>query len=421
MTFTSFIPRQLSLAHVCCIAIMLRVAWALLIPVIPISDSVAYDTFAQNIWQHGTYGWTEDKPTAFWPVGTSAIYSVLFMLFGYGYTTIVTLNIICTVAIIFLTRALCDRFFENKHIGIYSALAIALWPTLILYTTILASELPYMAVLMAAFYLLTNKNTHIITLGISSGILFAIAYYIRPLAIIVFAIGAFYLCVYTNNKRVSILRSGLSLLVLALLVSPWAYRNYQLYDAFIPMSTNGGSTLWMGNQPGTNGGYASTPKALAHLDEHLRNQTLKKEALDYIQQEPVAFLTRTLTKFIQFHLRETIGVSWNEKGIIQVLGEKALLPLKVITQSYWSAFLLLALFGIMIMIKQKGFWRTAFHPFILMWASTAGIHAIIVSQDRYHIPITPIVSAFAVYAVIFIGSLYKKNKHSYENNELNHE
>jgi hypothetical protein len=120
-------------------------------------------------------------------------------------------------------------------------------------------------------------------------------------------------------------------------------------------------------------------------------------------------------------LRETIGVSWNEEGIVQVLGEKPLLLLKVITQSYWSVFLLLALFGIMIMIKQKGFWHTAFHPFILMWASTAGIHAIIVSQDRYHIPITPIVSAFAVYAVIFLESLHKKNKHEHENNEPNHE
>jgi 4-amino-4-deoxy-L-arabinose transferase-like glycosyltransferase len=410
MTLISCLSKQLSLTNICCIAIVLRVIWALLIPVIPISDGVAYDTFAQNIWLNGTYGWIENQPTAFWPVGTSAIYSLLFMLFGHSYTAIVILNITCTAAIIVLIPALCDRFFEDKRVGLYSALLIALWPTLIFYTTVLASELPYMAFLMAAFYCLTSKKLHIIKYGISSGILFAVAYYIRPLAIIVFAIGAFYLCVYTDNKRVAIVRSTLALLVLALLVSPWTYRNYQLYDAFIPMSTNSGATLWMGNQPGTNGGYAPTPQALAHLDEHERNQALKQEALDYIKEEPVAFLTRTAEKFIQFHLRETIGVSWNKEGIAQVLGEKALLPLKLFAQLYWSILLLIALFGIVLMIKQKGFWHTAFHPFILMWISTAGIHAIIVSQDRYHIPITPMVSAFAVYAIIFFGHAYQNKK-----------
>ena len=410
MTLITCLEKRLTLVNIFCLAIVLRLIWALIIPVIPISDSHAYDIFAQNIWLHGTYGWEAGKPTAFWPVGTSAIYSLLFLFFGYSYAAIIVLNILCTLGIIALTRKLCDRFFENKSIGLYSALLIALWPTLIFYTTVLASELPYMVFLMAAFYLLTCKHGGIIKLGIASGILFAVAYYIRPLAIIVFTIGVFYLCIYTRNKRIAILRPLLAFFILALLVSPWAYRNYQLYDAFVPMSTNSGSTLWMGNQPGTNGGYAPTPKALEHLNEHDRNQTLKREALDYIQQEPLAFLTRTATKFIQFHLRETIGVSWNEKGITQVLGEKALLPLKLIAQSYWSTLLLLALFGIILMIKQKGFWQTAFHPFILIWASTAGIHAIIVSQDRYHIPITPIVSAFAIYAIIFLGDMYKRKK-----------
>ena len=243
MSLFSIFSKRLSFIHICYLAVVLRVIWALLIPVIPISDGVAYDTFAQNIWLHGTYGWTGNEPTSFWPVGTAAIYSIFFMLFGHTYTPIVIFNIICTTTIIILTRALCDRFFDNKSIGLYSCLLIALWPTLIFYTTILASELPYMATLMAAFYLLTAKNSRIVRLGILSGIFFAIAYYIRPLAIITVAIGAFYLCVYTSNKRVAILRSGLSLMVLALLVSPWTFRNYHLYNAFVPMSTNGGSTL----------------------------------------------------------------------------------------------------------------------------------------------------------------------------------
>ncbi|MGS2717361.1 glycosyltransferase family 39 protein [Eionea flava] len=408
MTNHHSIFQQLSITHICVLAVGLRIAWALLVPVIPMSDSAAYDTFALNIWQHGTYGWTPERPTAFWPVGTSAIYSLLYMLFGHNYLPIIIVNIGCTLAIIVLTRALCDRFFSHPSIGLVSALLIALWPTLIFYTTVLASELPYMAVLMGAFYLLTTPSPNIIKLGLSSGILFAIAYYIRPLAIVTLFIAAFYLCIQGTSIRIWLPRSLLSLIMLALLVSPWAHRNYELYNAFVPMSTNGGVTLWMGNHPGTDGSYAPVPERFADVDEYTRNQTLKQEAIDHIKAEPVTFITRTIKKFFQFHLRETIGVGWNEKGIQQALGDWALMPLKLVAQSYWSIILLAALAGIIIMIIQQGFWHTAFHPFILLWASSAGIHAIIVSQDRYHIPIIPMVTAFAVYAGHYINSKWAK-------------
>jgi 4-amino-4-deoxy-L-arabinose transferase-like glycosyltransferase len=378
--------------------------WVLLVPVIPLSDSAAYDTFAQNIWLHGTYGWESDRPTSYWPVGTSAIYSLFYMLFGHVYWPIIVFNIACTLAIIIYTRLLCDQFFENKNIGFYMAAFLAFWPTLIFYTTVLASELPYMAFLTAGFYYFVVLNNNVLKLGLLSGVLFAISYYIRPLAIIPFAIGVFYLLLQLTNKRVVILRSVVSLIVLVLLVAPWAYRNYQLYDAFVPMSTNGGATLWMGNQPDTNGGYMPTPKHMRHLDEHTRNQRLKQEAIDYIKEEPVTFVIRTLNKFVKFHLKETIGVTWNERGLKQVYGEIVLNPLKGVSQLYWSLILIAGLLGIVVYIRNNGFWPTAFHPFILLWASTAAIHSLIVAQDRYHIPIIPMVAAFAAYFICYLIS-----------------
>jgi hypothetical protein len=68
------------------IAFLLRLGWAMLIPVAPVSDSAAYDAFAQTLALHGVYGWTPDQPSAFWPIGTSAIYDALYALFGHSYT-----------------------------------------------------------------------------------------------------------------------------------------------------------------------------------------------------------------------------------------------------------------------------------------------------------------------------------------------
>ena len=395
-------------SKICLAAVVLRVFWALLVPVIPLSDSAAYDVFAQNIWLHGTYGWQADEPTSYWPVGTSAIYSVFYRLFGHVYWPIIVFNIGCTLAIMVFMRRLCEQLFAGPQIGVWVALMLALWPTLIFYTTVLASELPYMAFLTAGFYYLVKLNHSVIKVGLVAGLFFSLAYYIRPLATIPLAIGLFYLWLNLNDKRVVILRAVLVSIVLVVAVSPWAYRNYQLYNAFVPMSTNGGATLWMGNQANTNGGYMPLPEKVEGMDEYTRNQVLKQDAIDYIKQEPLAFVVRTANKLAAFHLRETIGVTWNEEGLQRRFGAFIMTPLKALSQLYWSLILLAALAGVLLSMKYDGFWRTAFHPFILMWASTAAIHSLIVAQDRYHIPIVPLVAAFAAYFLCHMRVLLTK-------------
>jgi len=388
----------LSLTKICFIAVVLRAAWALLIPVIPLSDSAAYDIFAQNIWMHGTYGWKADEPTSFWPVGTSAIYSLFYFMFGHTYTPIVIFNIACSVGLIIFSKKLSDRFFDNPSVSYYVAIIIACWPTLIFYTTVLASELPYLLFISAGLYYFTGLNNDLKKGGLLAGLLFAISYYIRPLAIITLGIGVFYLLITYKQKNTVIFKSIICFTLLALFVSPWAYRNYQLYGAFVSMSTNGGATLWMGNKPGTNGGFLPLPEYVKGLDEHTRNQTLKQEAINYIKDDPLLFITRTAKKFISFHTRETIGVSWNQDGIKSALGESAIKPLKVVTQLYWSALLILSIAGLLLYLRNNGLWKTLFH----LWASTAAIHALIVSQDRYHIPLAPVIAAFAAYFICFI-------------------
>ena len=402
-----FFSTSSAFSRICLIAVILRVVWSFLVPVIPLSDSVAYDTFAQNIWLYGTYGWQADEPTSYWPVGTSAIYSLFYTLFGHVYWPIILFNIVCTLVLMVFTRMLCEQFFKRKAVGLWVALIIALWPTLIFYTTVLASELPYMAFLTAAFYCLVKVNTSVIKAGVIAGVLFSVSYYIRPLATVPLAIGVFYLWLNMERKRVVILRSLIVVAIMVLAVSPWAYRNYQLYDAFVPMSTNGGATLWMGNQANTNGGYMPLPDKVKGMDEYTRNQVLKQDAIDYIKQKPIEFVIRTFNKFLAFHLKETIGVTWNEEGIKQGIGEFMTTPLKVLSQLYWSAILLASLAGVLLFIKSNGFWYTAFHPFILLWASTAAIHSLIVAQDRYHIPIIPFVASFAAYLLCYIQSKIK--------------
>lgn len=405
--------KDLSLKHILFLAVLLRVIWALLIPVIPVSDSAAYDTFAMNIWLHGTYGWEPDKPYSYWPVGTSAIYSLIYFLFGHAYSAIVVLNCALSVGIIYFSKKLIDQFFD-QNTGLLCALLLAIWPTGITLVTILGSELLYMFFSITGAYLFfthSRQPKRHILIGLSVGLCFAIAYYVRPMVTVPFVICIFVALVVQKQKSSAVgIKSLLIILVMVICVAPWAWRNYQVHNAFVPMSTNSGAVFWMGNQPGTTGGYLPTPPEMRDMDTHLRSQILKQQAMDYIKAEPIAFITRTLYKLVKFHSYETIGITWNEKGIEKTLGAWAIFPLKLMTHLFWLAMVTLAAAGLVIMLWQRGFWTLAFNPLFLFWASSAAIHSLIVSQDRYHLPSAPFVFAFSAVTIIAAINQYQARK-----------
>jgi 4-amino-4-deoxy-L-arabinose transferase-like glycosyltransferase len=405
----SMLP-SLTIWRIVLIGVLLRIFWSVLIPVVPISDSVAYDTFAINIWQHGTYGWTASEPTSFWPVGTSALYALLYKLFGHQYAIITILNIIFSAGVIYYTYKITQIFF-NKTIAQISALLIAVWPTMIFYSTILASELPYMFfTLIGIYYFFSDEDITLKSLCIL-GISFAAAYYIRPLAVTTLIISTFCAVVFLKqNTLKTTIKFVTTVVTIIVAVTPWAYRNYALYDHIVPMSTNGGAVFWMGNSPGTEGDYHQLPTSVGNLNEYERNKVLKQEAITYIQDFPVEFIYRTTTKFLKFHSHETIGVTWNEKGITETLGPWWIMPLKMVSQGFWLLCLIGAIAGVMIYLRQERSFISIFHPFLLFWLGSAALHALIVAQDRYHIPIIPFMSAFFAYGIYFVLSLNQPKK-----------
>ncbi len=122
-----------------------------------------------------------------------------------------------------------------------------------------------------------------------------------------------------------------------------------LFGHFVTVSTNGGGNLWMGNNPAATG-YYMHPRETPGLNEYERDKALGEEAVKYIIADPVAFILRTIKKAVFLHVSETIAVHWNAKGISRQFGERAQNPLKIVTQTYWTMVLLLALIGAAMMI-----------------------------------------------------------------------
>ncbi len=63
-------------------ALAVRLLWAACVPVDPVSDGVLYDAFARSMVEGHGYAFADGTLTEYWPVGTSAVYALLYYIFG---------------------------------------------------------------------------------------------------------------------------------------------------------------------------------------------------------------------------------------------------------------------------------------------------------------------------------------------------
>ncbi|MEZ5702009.1 MAG: glycosyltransferase family 39 protein [Burkholderiaceae bacterium] len=396
------------------LALVLRVVWAWWVPVVPVSDGEAYDTFAKNLVQHGTFGWSAEEPTAFWPPGTTFLHATLFWLLGIRYEPIVATNIALSLGIIWLTARLASRFW-GQRVAITSALILAVWPTLVMYPTILASELPFLFLTLLAMDMWFHpRNEGHASWAWWAGLILGLASLVRPQALLLPAVFATAF-VLTHKRPTSATKAQLkwiaaSALVMGMVVAPWVWRNHQTYNEPL-LTTNGGITLWMGNTPGTDGRYMPMPESLSHLPGNEKARVLANEAKAYILADPVAFLGRAATKLLILYNNESVGVSWNGKGIQAAFGESWELKLKRMTQATWALLFVLALVGLCASLYKIGWIKTLFSPLSLSVAYFTAIHMVVVSQERYHLAFAGQLAIFSALGLTTLLSwLLKRNQ-----------
>jgi 4-amino-4-deoxy-L-arabinose transferase-like glycosyltransferase len=380
-----------SLIKIFAIALLFRIIWAIAVPVIPLSDGKAYDVFAQNLASGNGYGWESGNPTAFWPPGTSFLYSLFYKVFGHTYFPIVVLNICLGVASIGLAMYLAKIWF-NRSIALLTGLIIALLPSQIQYTTILASELIYNVVVLIALAFWFSDRLPLQVRAIISGITLAVASYVRPFALLLPLQLAFFRWFKTGQFLKTLKALLVMFALMAVLIFPWSMRNLHVFGHFVPISTNAGVNLWMGNNPNSKGQYVGIPSEMLAMNEAVRDRSLKSIAVKYIQENPKLFLKRCFTRLFDTHNRDSSGVFWNEIGLTQRYGQGILFLLKLICLLYWTIMLGSAMLGIVFLVKQQGWINAIAHPIIVFWSYYAAIHAIIVAQDRYHFPSVPFIA-----------------------------
>jgi 4-amino-4-deoxy-L-arabinose transferase-like glycosyltransferase len=377
----------------------LRIAWALLVPIIPQSDSNAYRTFAQMLVDCGTYGWTCDHPSAYWPPGTSLLYAGLFKLSASWYPAIIVLNLGFFIGTALLTMSLTREWFGERAAVIAGAI-LALWPSQIQFTTVLASEQSFTFALLAGLVFWTRARWPRWQSALCSGLALGAACLIRPTALFLPLVFALATMVETRAVLSTLGKVAMLYVALFAVLVPWAIRNTRLFGHVVLVSTNSGSNLWMGNHEGSTGEYATLPAEATEIqNEAERDKYLGDEAKKFIRRHPAHFVVAAVRRLLDTHSRESIGIAWNEAGVVGRFGAGALKPLKALSSVYWWMVLSGALAGAVVLAREKGLLGlvAAFGP--LSWAYLAAVHAAVVAQDRYHFPSIPFVAALAALAL----------------------
>lgn len=421
-TITAPVPR-LSTATwfgILALALVLRVAWLVAVPMEPVSDSARYDFFAQRIAKGLGYTDIVDgaaEPTAYWPVGPSFLYSVPYRITGpesgSRFLAASILNLLLGVGSVALLMLVAKRWFSPR-VAALAGLLLACWPSQIQFTTVLSSETPMIFFMLAALAAWYAERPPTWLRGILAGIFLAAACYMRPTALLIPAGLALHDLLRRPAKLNTIARTAIATVLMLACIAPWTYRNYTAFDdAFVPISTNGGSNFWMGNNPQTTGGYMPAPPVENYGGEPQRDAALKDEALAYIRAEPLAFAKRTAIKAVRLHERESIGVTWNEPSLTRTAESTAdalglpadpwaariVLGVKLISNIFWWFVVIAGALGI-VRLALSGAWLAALlNPATLAWFYFTAVHAITVIQDRYHFASIPMIAILAAVAL----------------------
>lgn len=385
---------------------VLRLVWALLVPVMPESDSYVYWVTAGNLAEHGVFGVTPDAPFSYWPVGASAIYAVFFKIFGVNMTAAVIANLAAGVLLIFTSGLLAKRWFGERE-GLWTAGILAAWPSLVMYATVIASEIFFALAVNTALLAWNARSLPAAGASLLSGVTFALAALIRPVALLLPVVYAVMTAARERKITPQAWRAAIVMIAMFAAIAPWTARNIAVHDQLVLISTNGGPVLWMGNNPASTGDYMDYPESMHALSEAERAKVLGDEAKAYMLSNPVRTGLSAIRKLVDTHLRETIAVHWNMSGIEKRFGAGALTPLKLLTQAYWMIVLAAALAGAGLVaaaaLKQQTFPAKLFalmSPPLGLWAYYAAVHAVIISGDRYHMQSIPFIAMLAGLAFI---------------------
>jgi hypothetical protein len=188
--------------------------------------------------------------------------------------------------------------------------------------------------------------------------------------------------------------AAVAVLAFAVAMSPWWWRNYRVFGAFVPLSTMGGFTLYESNGPGADGGpnFGKTPLPdvpgfdgpITPALELARNRAWSRAAREAIFADPARFLRLAGNKF-----GRTWSLTPNWSGAQHPL-------IQFVSAAYFTVLMPLCAVA---MWRRRQEWRS------WLWLALpaiyiAVIHSVFMGSVRYRLPAEGALAVLAALALV---------------------
>jgi 4-amino-4-deoxy-L-arabinose transferase-like glycosyltransferase len=275
-----------------------------------------------------------------------------------------------------LIFAVAQRWF-NPRAGLWAAAMAALYPFLIFFANLVLTETLSITLLLVALLaqerlVAMRTAPAALAAGLALGLLTLTK---ATFGLLPLAMAAYWLLVLrpVRWRRRSVLALWM-LLGAALVLSPWWYRNYRVFGAFVPFATKGGVALYESCSPqadgGPNFGRIDFPPGTESMDELERDRALRRAAWAWMRDNPGRVLSLAGRK-----LARTWSPVPNWRGAQDW-------TYRLATALSYIPVMLLAVYGLWRTRRQ---WRAAWLPLVPV-LYIAAVHTIFLGSIRYRLP-----------------------------------
>jgi hypothetical protein len=346
------------------------------------------------------------------------VLSLCFRLFGASLFVPHLLNVSLGTIAVFLGFGVCRRLCNDRFIALTAAGIMAVYPGLVVYSCLLQSEALYIVLLLLLILAGEALRAHV---SVSSAILFGVIAGVANLTravltgfvpLVLFVIG------WMHRERLGMMGGKLLLaaVVWLLVLAPWTWRNYKTLDVLVPVSSWGGMSLVLGNNPHATGTWKPKPafdawfaeKAdangvqLSSSTEVQRSRLGTHLALEFWRTEPLA-ATRLAVRKLYMHI------------VYPITNTDTYIPLQLAAVMADVAVYFFAGIGLLAVVGQRNMYP-AYAAIIFFSLMQVVMHC----EARYRLPIMPFVAMLSAAGLALLSDTQRRTDflHSGTNNIL---
>jgi len=387
---TSMSARQFLLT-VLAVALTLRLAAIIVFPRDPAVDDEQFQRYAVNLLHGAGYGAPGYR--AWFPPGMSfALFAAYWLTVPSPYVGKI-LQVVLGGLLVWQTWMLTRGIVPDAAARIATVL-VAVMPTLVFYTSTLGYEILLGLIFVLIWRLVLADRPDVrpaasTVILVAIGVLLGYGALVKPICLLVPPLlGVAWWSLGLGPWRALVRVAGVSV-VMALVIAPWTIRNYRVLGAFVPVSTNGGYTLYAANNPEATGLAMPMQPVPGEAGEVSRDRLRMRAALAWIAGHPIRWAELAAAK---------ATYTWGTTSSVMAVVSADRLPSRVedackaLLNFSWA---LLFVWCAVATFERHAWARAGLIPGLLLLAYVVALHLFYEAHSRHHVPVLPVLCVIA--------------------------